>query len=377
MTGAPQTVPDDFNWFGSGRAFLDAKLSAISRAQRQLRLETYIFAPDATGTDFCQALTAAARRGVRVEVLIDGFGSLATPDSFFASLLAAGGKIQRFNSNHLSRFSLRDHRKLLLVDEALAFVGGCNLADAYGGDGVTHGWRDGGVSLRGPTLGLLAQEFAAQWYRADAGKWRLPPGGYARSNAAESPVQALMLKPGFGPSALRTALRRDLARARDIVITTAYFLPSRRLLRQLMQADQRGARVRILLAGPTDVPLMKLASRSLYRTLIQSGVELFEYQPQVLHAKSLVLDGTVYAGSSNLDPRSLRLNFEVMLRIEDPALAAAARAQFEADLVHSRPILPGNSWEQWSAWTRLQQRVAYFILARLDPWFALEQLRRL
>jgi cardiolipin synthase len=91
----------------------------------------------------------------------------------------------------------------------------------------------------------------------------------------------------------------------------------------------------------------------------------------------MVLDGVVYAGSSNLDPRSLRLNFELMLRIEDPALAAAAGAQFEADLAYSRPIHAGNSWQQWSAWTRLKQRFARFVLARLDPWFAREQLRRL
>lgn len=369
--------PDRFGWFGSGQALLGAQLEAIGEARRSVRLETYIFAPDETGTRFCRALTAAARRGVEVDVLIDAFGSLATPDSFFDSLISAGGRVKRFNAAHLGRFALRDHRKLLLVDEALAFVGGCNLANEYAGDGITQGWRDGGVSLRGLLLPVLAGEFSAQWARADAGKWRLPPGGYARVSGVDARVQALCLKPGFGPSALRSVLRPDLARARDIAITTAYFLPSRRLLRQLMSADRRGARVRILLAGPSDVPLMTLASHSLYRALIRSGVELFEYQPQVLHAKTLVLDGVVYAGSSNLDPRSLRLNFELMLRIDDPGLASAATAQFETDLAHSRPIHAGNSWQQWSAWTRLKQRTAHFILARLDPWFAREQLRRL
>jgi cardiolipin synthase len=374
--GTPQG-PDGFGWFGSGHALLGAQLEAIDRARRSVRLETYIFAPDETGARFCAALTAAARRGAEVDVLIDAFGSLATPESFFDPLVSAGGRVKRFNAAHPGRFALRDHRKLVLVDDSLAFVGGCNIANEYAGDGVTQGWRDGGVGLRGPLLPALAAEFAAQWARADAGKWRLSPGGYVREAGADSRVRALCLKPGFGPSALRSALRDDLARARNIAITTAYFLPGRRLLRQLMSADRRGARVRILLAGPTDVPLMTLASRSLYRALIRSGVELFEYQPQVLHAKTLVLDDVVYAGSSNLDPRSLRLNFELMLRIEDPALAAAARGQFETDLGHSRPIHAGNSWQQWSAWTRLKQRTAHFILARLDPWFAREQLRRL
>ncbi|MBL9217477.1 MAG: phosphatidylserine/phosphatidylglycerophosphate/cardiolipin synthase family protein [Opitutaceae bacterium] len=369
--------PEGFGWLGSGRALLGAQLEAIDQARGSVRLETYIFAPDETGAGFRTALTAAAQRGVEVDVLMDAFGSLATPEDFFDPLIWAGGRVKRFNAAHPGRFALRDHRKLLLVDDTLAFVGGCNLANEYAGDGIIQGWRDGGVSLRGPLLPVLVGEFAAQWARADAGEWRLSPGGYARAGGADSRVRALCLKPGFGPSALRSALREDLARARDIAITTAYFLPSRRLLRQLMLADRRGARVRILLAGPSDVPLMSLASRSLYRALICSGVEIFEYQPQVLHAKTLVLDGVVYAGSSNLDPRSLRLNFELMLRIEDPALAATARAQFEADLAHSRPIHAGNSWQQWSAWTRLKQRMAHFILARLDPWFAREQLRRL
>ncbi|MDI1248043.1 MAG: phospholipase D-like domain-containing protein [Lacunisphaera sp.] len=368
---------EGFGWYGSGRALLAAMEQAIHQAHRSIQLETYIFAPDETGTRFCEALAAAARRGVQVEVLADAFGSRATPEDFFNRVLRAGGRVKRFTATHLGRLALRDHRKLLLVDEAQAFVGGCNLANEYDGDGITHGWRDGGVSLGGPLLPVLGEEFADQWARADAGKWHLPPGGYARTHAADPRVRALCLKPGFGPSALRRALREDLARARDIAITTAYFLPSWRLLRQLMSADRRGARVRILLAGRSDVPLMTLASRSLYRALISSGVEIFEYQPQILHAKTLILDGVVYAGSSNLDPRSLRLNFELMLRIEDPALAAAASTQFEADLAHSRPIHAGNSWLQWSAWTRLKQRFARFVLARLDPWFAREQLRRL
>lgn len=366
-----------FAWHGSGRALLGAMLDAIEQAHRSVQLETYIFSADPTGARFRNALAAAAARGVAVQVLADAFGSLSTPEDFFAPVRGAGGQVKRFNATQLGRFTLRDHRKLLLIDETLAFVGGCNLASEYDGDGITRGWRDGGVSVHGPILQVLAGEFAAQWARADACEWHLPAGGYVRTAGPDSPVRALCLKPGFGPSVLRTALRRDLACARDIDITTAYFLPSLRLLRQLMSADRRGARVRILLAGPSDVPLMTLASRSLYRALLRSGVELFEYQPQILQAKTLVLDEVVYAGSSNLDPRSLRLNFELMLRIEDPALAAAARTQFETDLAHSRPIHAGNSWQQWSAWTRVKQRLARFVLARLDPWLAREQLHRL
>jgi cardiolipin synthase A/B len=373
-------TPDNrhrFAWFGRGHDLLTAKLSAIDQARRTIVLETYIFANDATGRAFRGALVRAARRAVEVRVLVDAFGSRALPEDFFSALTQPGGQIKRFNAGHPGRFALRDHRKLLLVDGGLAFVGGCNLADEYNGDGVNSGWRDGGMSITGPVVAALQQEFAAQWRRADEAQWRLVRGGYARMADSDPKVQALFMKPGLGASPLRAALRADLARARDIAITTAYFLPTRRLLGQLIQADRRGARVRLLLAGRSDVGLMLLAGQSLYRRLIQGGVEIFEYQPQVLHAKSIILDDVVYSGSSNLDPRSLRLNFEVMLRVEDPTLAAQARADFVRDLGHSRAVTPTLSWLSWSGWTRLKQRAAHALLARLDPWIAREQIRRL
>jgi cardiolipin synthase A/B len=371
------TDAHQLQWFGTGRAWLDAMLAGIEGAHREICLEVYIFSSDATGRRFRDALQKAAARGVKVSLLVDAFGSLATDDHFFAPYCRAAGRFKRFNARRLGRLALRDHRKLLIVDGQQAFVGGCNLADEYHGDGVTTGWRDGGVSVLGPLAAVLREEFASQWTRAEAARWDLPPGGYGRLVGTDDRLGVLCMKPGLGPSALRTALRRDLARAKNILITTAYFLPSLRLLRQLKHADRRGARVQLLLAGPSDVPLMALAGRSLYRGLLGAGVEIYEYQPQVLHAKCMVLDNVVYTGSSNLDPRSLRLNFEIMLRIEDAALAAAATAQFATDLTHSRAITPANSWQQWSAWTRLQQRFARFVLARLDPWFAREQLRRM
>jgi cardiolipin synthase len=139
----------------------------------------------------------------------------------------------------------------------------------------------------------------------------------------------------------------------------------------------RGARVRILVAGKSDMRLMQLASRSLYRRLVRKGIELWEYEPQVLHAKLIVVDDIVFVGSSNLDPRSLRINFEIMLRIQNAALAATARQQFEADLAQraipiTRDALQqGNSW-----WERLKQRLSYWLLARLDPELAALKLQR-
>jgi cardiolipin synthase len=194
--------------------------------------------------------------------------------------------------------------------------------------------------------------------------------------AGRREVEALFIKPGFGRNPLRDALWQDLATARNVAITAAYFLPPHRLRDRLAQAVARGARVRVLLAGKSDVRLMQLASRSLYRRLLQKGIELWEYQPQVLHAKLIVMDDIVFVGSSNLDPRSLRINFEVMLRIEDAALAATARQQFEADLaqraipITREALQQGRSW-----WERLKQRLAYWVFARLDPEVAALKLQ--
>jgi cardiolipin synthase len=246
------------------------------------------------------------------------------------------------------------------------------------GDGITIGWRDGGVSVSGPVAAAMAQEFDCQWERAFGQRWRFPVGGLSRRVCFEGggEVEALFIKPGLGPNPLRRALREDLLHAKDVAIVSAYFLPSHRLRYHLARAVGRGARVRLLLAGQSDVPLMQLASRSLYRRLATQGIEIWEYQPQVLHAKLIIVDDIVFIGSSNLDPRSLRINFEIMLRIKDAALSAAARQQFEADLVQRAIRITrdspqhGRSW-----WQRLKQRFAYWLFARLDAEVAALKLQ--
>lgn len=365
-----------FEWFGSGRTFLGAQLLAIAAARHSIQLETYIFTDSAVGRQFCEALTAAAARGVKVELLVDGIGSGRLPHTWFAALIAAGGQQKWFNPPRLGRWALRDHRKGLLIDDRLAFVGGCNISDEYNGDGITHGWRDGGISIDGPVVAHLVREFGEQWHRADLQRWKMIRGRYRKTIGAAAEVLALFIKPGFGKNPLRMALREDLKSAKDIAITSAYFLPKPRLRAQLAHAQRSGARVRLLLAGKSDVKLMWLASQSLYYGLIRRRIQIFEYTPQVLHAKVMVLDDIVYIGSANLDPRSLHINFEVMLRIKDAALAAQARTQFEEDLRQSRAVALAEVAGVQSWWLRLKCRFAYFVLARLDPWIARGHLRR-
>lgn len=359
------TPADRFVWHGTGHAFLEAMLHAIGAARASVCLETFTFRDSEIGRRFRNALTAAARHGVRVRVLADAFGSFGLRRDYFDELESAGGAMRWFNELRLASFSFRDHRKLLVVDDALAFVGGCNIAPEYDGDGITAGWRDGGVEVHGPVAAVLATEFDRQWERAVGWRWQFPAGGLRLRGTGE--VEALFIKPGFGRNPLRDALRGDLAAAKDVAITSAYFLPSHRLRERLAQAVARGTRVRVLLAGKSDVRLMQLASRSLYRRLVNKSIEIWEYQPQVLHAKLIIVDDILYVGSSNLDPRSLRINFEIMLRIRNAVLAAEARRQFEADIAErSVPITREMLRHQRSWWDRLKQRLAYWLFARLD-----------
>ncbi len=366
-----------FEWFGSGRQFLAAQLAAIGAARQHVQLEMYIFTDSAIGHQFTEALTHAARRGVTVELLVDGIGSALLPNQMFTSIIEAGGQQKWFNPPRLGRWALRDHRKALLVDYALAFIGGCNISDEYNGDGIGQGWRDGGISMEGPVVAHLVSAFEEQWRRADLQRWKLVRGRHRKTIGSAAEVLALFIKPGFGKNPFRMALREDLKTAKDIAITSSYFLPTPRLRAQLAQAERGGARVRLLLAGKSDVRLMWWASQSLYYGLVRRGIKIFEYQPQVLHAKVMVLDDIVYIGSANLDPRSLHINFEIMLRVKDAALAAKARAQFETDLLQSHPVTLAQVAGVRSVWLRLKSRLAYFILAKLDPWIARGHLRRI
>lgn len=374
-----------FEWYGTGHALLEAKLAAIALARHTVRMETYIYVDEEIGRRFRAALIEAAKRDVRVWLLVDAIGGMDLEDDYFHELLALPGTSMKwFNEPSLGTWSFRDHRKLLVIDSSVAFVGGCNIAEVYHGDGVAHGWRDGGLCMAGPVAVELEAGFDAQFSHADETQWRVlqkqrrsrKRGSKKGGDSLCATIKPLFIQPGFGQSPLREAIRADLAGAKDIAVTSAYFLPSSGLLRQFTSAVRSGARMRLMLGGKSDVKLMQLATRGLYARLLRAGIEVYEYLPQILHAKLLVIDDNVYVGSSNLDPRSLRINFEIMVRIHDPALAEQARQQFATDIQHARKISPERraavSW-----WVRCKQRLARWILARMDPRLSEGMLRRL
>jgi cardiolipin synthase len=189
--------------------------------------------------------------------------------------------------------------------------------------------------------------------------------------------EIILSGPGRGGSPLTRALQRDLADAPSAHIMVAYFLPTRRLWGALIHAAHRGTALELILPGKSDVPLSKLATESLYRRLFRIGARVFEYQPQMLHGKLFIIGDAVYVGSSNLDPRSLRLNYEIMLRIEGREVATAARAVYAESRCHCIEVQPAQWRRQRSLWTRLKRRFAHFVMARLDPWIARTQWRSL
>jgi cardiolipin synthase len=194
---------------------------------------------------------------------------------------------------------------------------------------------------------------------------------------AGSPLRLLLSGPALTRGVLSRTLRRDLAAARDVAIASAYFLPSTMLRRLLYRVANGGGRVRVLLAGATDVALARLAAQRLYTKLLSRRVRIFEYQPQILHAKMVVMDGILYAGSCNLDRRSLYINYELLLRLDWPELAADARAWFAGALRHAR-LVRLSRWRRVNgAWLRLWTWLAWLLLARLDPLLARRAFRGL
>jgi cardiolipin synthase len=369
----------EWTWLCSGREIFPAMLAAIEAAQESVCLEMYTYVADALGHRFREALVRARQRGARVRVLVDAAGSLGLAAAFWRPLRAAGGEVRQFNPLTLDRWGIRNHRKVLVCDARVAFVGGFNIASAYDGDGVTRGWFDLGLRTTGPLAAELAAAFDDMFERADFQHKRFIRlrKSTARKVVLTPNEQLLLSGPGRGRSPIKRALRADLGRATNVQIIVAYFLPTWRIRRDLVRIARRGGTVQLILAGKSDVLISQLAGQSLYRRLLKAGVQIYEYQPQILHAKLIIANDVVYAGSANLDQRSLHINYEVMVRFDQKALADEARAVFGESLKHCRPVTEEEWRKSRTIWRRLKQRWAYWLLVRIDPYLARRQWQTL
>jgi cardiolipin synthase len=365
---------------GDGRAAFAAMLAAIDGARSCVFLEMYIFAADATGREYRDRLAAAALRGVRVMVLVDAWGSWTTPDTFWAPLRAVGAQVRLFHPIRRGLFPFRNHRKLLLIDDEVAWLGGMNVADEYrtGSKGDAP-WRDFVLAVEGPEAAGLRRSFLRMWVRAErALRLRSIFLRRAPDDGGPLPGRVRFYASGPGETA-RLALQthREVIRGAraSLDLAMGYFFPPGRILRELRRAVGRGVRVRVLVGRGTDVPAMRWAARGLYGRLLRAGIEVYEYLPAVMHAKLAVADDTLLIGSANLDLRSDRLNHELTAVVLDPLLAATARRAFEADLARSERVQLAH-WRMRPWLDKVRELLSYWMIARADIFLSRVELFR-
>ncbi|MBX3249823.1 MAG: cardiolipin synthase [Myxococcales bacterium] len=336
----------DLDLYLDGATAYAAMEEAIAAATHHVHLAFYIWDPDHSGTRFRDALVERARAGVEVRVLLDGLGAKAT-GRFWRPLLDAGGRVERFNPLRISSFrprlvNFRSHRKIVVIDGAIGFTGGMNVADCHTSErSGDEAWRDTMARVRGPAVRGLQMVFLADW--DFAAEERVGGAAYFRASAPSdepSTVQIVASGPDENFDAIHKLYVGAIAAARErVCLTTPYFVPDEALLQALQIASFRGADVRVLVPKTGDIPLVAAAARSYYPELLQTGVRIFEYGPPVLHAKTLVVDEVLaVVGTANADPRSFRLNFEVVLAAWDARPCRALRSAFEADLARAEEV---------------------------------------
>ena len=330
----------------NGVEFYPEYLKAVRRAKHAINLEFYEFLEGEVSRELLVALTERAKAGVQVKVIVDALGSMATHNGYFAELRAAGGEMCWYHSlrwNTWQDMNQRTHRKLLIVDGETGFIGGAGVADAWLiSTAKEPAWRDTVFCVEGEAVAGLISAFCENWLEASgeilSGAKQF--GFRAMPDGAESFV--VSSTPRGGGTQARILFQALIKSARKTIrITTPYFLPDRSARHALIEAVQRrGVSVQILTAGPhIDHKFIRTMSRHSSRHLLLAGAEIFEYQPAMIHAKLMTVDGQWnVVGSTNFDHRSFALNDEVNLAVLDPALAKVIEQDFSDDLEQSSPL---------------------------------------
>ena len=352
--------------FGGNETY-DAMSVAIDAARHHVHAEFYLIRNDATGEWFKERLVAAARRGVEVRLLCDAFGCFALHASYVRELRKAGVRVATFlpmRSLLLQPVNLRNHRKIIVVDGEVAFTGGLNIGDEYRGQMAGVGaWRDVHVRIEGPAARDLQRIFIQDW--TFASKETLVPSSYFPASPPARGDAMIAIVPS-GPDTRAEAIERlffgAIAGARDRVwMTTPYFVPDQAITVAMELAAMRGVNVKLILPHHSNHAVTFHAGRSFYDPLLEAGVELYEFLPGMVHAKTMLIDRAVsLVGSANMDLRSFRLNFEVHALAHDASLASRLEQTFSRDLAESKLVALAD-WRNRPARARIYEGAARLV----------------
>lgn len=355
-----------FTFYPAGKDRRQAVLDIIESARRSLKVVFYIFACDEAGRTVRDALVAAARRGVEVTLIVDGFGAEAD-EQFFKELTQAGGTFLEFMAKWSQRALIRNHQKILVADDTVAMLGGFNIEDDYFAPPEDNGWNDLAIRLEGPVVARVVEWFAelVDWASDTKAQFRDIRHRVRNWDAGSGPVQLLIGGPTKGVSSWARCVTEDMDEGERLDMMMAYFSPSPRLRRCIRRIARKG-HTNLLLAGKSDNAATIGASRALYGKLLRAGANIWEFQPCKLHTKLIVLDDAVYMGSANFDMRSLYLNLEIVLRIEDAALAERMRDFIGVYLPASERVTPELHARRATPLTRAKWWACWFLVAVVD-----------
>lgn len=349
--------------------YLRAVLDDLRQAKRRIWIETYILGDDAAGQRVLRLLAQRAAEGLEVRLMVDAVGSLELPSDWLAEVEAAGGKVHVFHSfgfalwekMRLSVLNRRNHRKLIVIDDRAAYVGGMNLVDPAESTG-SAAWRDVHLRIEGPAVAEVAAAMQRLWQRAHGQRVKWPKWPLAR--LADPAGEALLLFDSLPALRMRRAARvfRTLIRSarRSVTLSMAYFIPQGAVLRELFKARRRGVTVRVIVPAESDVPLVHWAAEHFFARLLKHGIRIYQRRDRMLHGKVMLVDDRwSLVGSCNLDPRSLRWNLECLAVIRSTALAATMRRILAFELRNSQRVTPETIANRpW--WQRLRGQIAWW-----------------